>query len=96
MPRELIPFPASPNIVDKLKATHDIEWEEVEEAFKEHPRLFRFLKADQYGESRYYALGRTYAGRYLTVVYVPVPPNRAKVITARDMDDKERRRYRRK
>ncbi|MFQ6039635.1 MAG: BrnT family toxin [Candidatus Poribacteria bacterium] len=95
MPRELIPFPASPDVVDKLKVKHHIEWEEIEEVFKGRPRLFRFLKANQYGEPRYYAWGRTYAGRYLTVIYVPASPNRAKVITARNMDDRERKRYRR-
>jgi len=91
--RELIPYPASLAILDKIEARHAITWEEVEEAFRNRPRLFRFLKADQYGEPRYHASGRTFAGRYLTVIYVPVAPNGAKVISARDMDASERRRF---
>ena len=93
MAQELIPFPASDAILDKIEAKHGVTWEEVEEVFANRPRLFRFLKADQYSEPRYYALGRTSAGRYLTVVFVPVTPNQAKVISARDMDASERRRY---
>jgi len=94
--RQLVPFPASPDIVDKLKAKHDIEWEEIEDVFRNYPRFFLSTIVDQYGESRYDALGRTDAGRYLIVFFVPVPPNLAKVISARDMTNKERRRYRRK
>ena len=96
MPGQLIPFPASPEIIEKLKGKHDIEWEEIEEVFRNYPRLFLSTIADQYGESRYDALGRTDAGRYLIVFFVPVSPNWAKVIGARDMTSKERRRYRRK
>ncbi|MDI6794884.1 MAG: BrnT family toxin [bacterium] len=96
MHRQLVPFPASPAIVDKLKVKHGVEWKEIEEVFRNYPRFFLSTIADQYGESRYDALGRTEAGRYLTVFFVPVAPNRAKIISARNMKSKERRRYRRK
>ena len=96
MAKELTPFPASAAILDKIESRHKVEWQEVQDVFRNHPRLFRFLSVDQYGEPRYYAWGQTTAGRYLTVVYVPVPPSRAKVITVRDMDASERRRFWRK
>ncbi len=91
---QLIPFPASPQIEDKLITQHEVYWEEVEEVFVNNPRMFR-ANIDQYDERRYYAYGRTDAGRYLVVVFVFVQPNKAKVITARDMTPQERRRYRR-
>ena len=68
-----------------------MEWHEVEEVFKGRMKLYLTRRSDQYGESRCLALGRTHAGRYLTVFFVAVPPDQAKVITARSMDDKEKR-----
>jgi hypothetical protein len=45
---------------------------------------------------RYLVLGRTAAGRYLLVVLGRRAKGRARVITARDMDARERALYRRK
>jgi len=45
------------------------------------------------GAGRYVVLGRTKAGRYLTVVVTAPHKGLARVITAREMSDKERRRY---
>ena len=92
---QLIPYPASPVILNKLRAKHDVDWREVEEVFLNQPRIFRSI-IDQYGERRYNALGRTDAGRYLIVFFVFVSPNKAKVISARDMTNREHRKYRRK
>jgi len=44
-------------------------------------------------EHVYRALGRTLEGRYLAVFFVLKRTNEALVISARDMDDKERRSY---
>ncbi len=96
MSNELIPYPASPAVVDKIEAKHGITWEEVEEVFRNCPRLFLTQVADQYGESRYDAMGRTDAGRYVIAFFVMMPDNFAKVISAREMTAKERRRYGRK
>jgi uncharacterized DUF497 family protein len=93
--RQLIPYPASQEILYKLDRQHDVDWEEVEEVFRGKPRMFR-LEIDHYGERRYLALGQTDAGRYLSVIFVFDVPNKAKVITARDMTIRERRRYRRR
>ncbi|MBI1930184.1 BrnT family toxin [Candidatus Poribacteria bacterium] len=64
--------------------------------FQNRPRIFRLTITAPYGERRYKAHGQTDAGRHLTVFFVPVYPNRAKVISARDMTPAEQRRYRRK
>jgi len=43
----------------------------------------------------YHVLGRTSAGRYLPCVVVQLPDGKAMPITARQMTDAERRRFRR-
>ena len=45
------------------------------------------------GKRLYYILGQSESGRYLFIVLKPLGQGRAKVITARDMTDAQRRRY---
>ena len=47
-------------------------------------------------DGRYLAYGRTAAGRLLFAVYVQRPAGKARVLTAREMTDKEKRFYRKK
>ncbi|MBM4030231.1 MAG: BrnT family toxin [Planctomycetes bacterium] len=47
------------------------------------------------GEDVYAALGQTDAGRYVAVFFIHKPGHLALVVSARDMDRKERRRYER-
>jgi uncharacterized DUF497 family protein len=44
-------------------------------------------------ENIYAAYGQTESGRYLTVFFIHKPGNLALIISARDMDEKERKRY---
>jgi uncharacterized DUF497 family protein len=44
----------------------------------------------------YSAWGQTDAGRYLIVFFIHKSANTALILSARDMDDKERQRYERK
>ncbi|MCI0581245.1 MAG: BrnT family toxin, partial [Chloroflexi bacterium] len=60
------------------------------------PRLRFVEKGLRPGEDVYSASGSTYAGRYLIVFFILKPGNRALVISARDMDRKERKRHGRK
>lgn len=84
------------NVVDKLATKHGVTPEEVEEVFFHQPR-FRFVESGhREGEDVYAALGQTDAGRYLIVFFVRKPGNRALILSARDMDEKERRLYERK
>jgi hypothetical protein len=48
------------------------------------------------GEHLYAAYGQTETGRYLTVFFIHKGGNEALIISARDMDNKERKRYGRK
>jgi uncharacterized DUF497 family protein len=93
--KRLRPYPASPEIEEKLQWKHRIEWVEVEEVFANDPVIIRG-KQDQYGEVRFYAYGQTDAGRYLMIAFVPMEDWQAKVITGRDMIDHERRRFKRR
>ena len=85
-----------PDIVDKLAVKHRVTQEEVEEIFFDRPR-YRFVESGyRPGEDVYAASGQTDAGRYLIVFFLQKSENRALVLSARDMDEKERRRYEQK
>jgi|WetSurSiteA1Bulk_404760.scaffolds.fasta_scaffold213074_1 uncharacterized protein len=72
-------------------AHHHVTPEEVEEAvFEGNPLI---LKGK---EKRYIVLSQTISGRYLTIVVAFKQKGRVHVITARDMDEKEKKYYRRK
>jgi uncharacterized DUF497 family protein len=87
-------YPASWNILNKLLVKHKIEWKEVEEIFENKPRIFKILTKDQYYQSRYKALGQTFNGRYVIVIFSKAKNNDIKVITARDMDKSEKKQFR--
>ncbi len=83
-----------PDIVEKLAVKHRVTQEEVEEVFFNRPG-YRFVESGhRRGEDVYAASGQTDAGRYLIVFFIQKRDSRAAlIVTARDMDEKERRRY---
>ena len=82
--------------VEKLAWKHNATPEEVEALFALSPR-YRFVeKGHVAGENMYAALGRTDEGRYLIVFFIHKLDGRALIISARDMDDSEKRLYGRK
>jgi len=84
-----------PDIADKIVAKHRVTQDETEEVFFNHPK-FRFVEAGHRpGEDVYVAAGQTDAGRYLVVFFIHKASNKALIVSARDMDRKERRRYER-
>jgi uncharacterized DUF497 family protein len=85
-----------PDIIEKPESKHRVLPEEVEEVFFNRPH-FRFVeKGHVAGEDVYVALGQTDGGRYLSVFFIQKPGNLELVISARDMDAAERKRYGRK
>ena len=69
-------------------ARHNVTPEEVEEVcYENKPLIYRGK------HSLYYALGRTQAGRYLFIVVRYLGQGRARPVTARNMDKKDRRLY---
>ena len=94
MKRRLRPIPGSREILEKIEEKHGIDFAEVEDLFLRPHVVLRGAK-DKYGQRRYTSLGKTAAGRHLMVVYAIEHRGVAKVITARNMNPRERRYYRR-
>lgn len=84
------------DIVDKLLEKHGVSPLEAEQVFFNYPRYRFHEKGRVQGENMYTALGQTDNGRYLVVFFILKPNGRALVISARDMDRSERKRYGRK
>ncbi len=70
-------------------ARYQVIPEEVEEAFLGRNQIRKTR------DDRYILLGQSTEGRYLTVIFIP-KANKVRVITARDMDYKERRLFKQK
>jgi uncharacterized DUF497 family protein len=84
------------DVEDKLIFKHHVETYEVEEVFNNKPK-FRFVeKGEREGEDVYMAVGRSDAGRYLTVLFIYKKTKQALVLSARDMAKKERNQYAKK
>ena len=81
------------HIVDKLDWKHQLSPTEVEQVFITNPQ-YRFLERGEIdGEHVYAAYGRTYAGRYVTVIFIRKMNAQALIISARNMNKKERKQY---
>jgi len=85
-----------PQIIDKLNWKHNVIPEEVEEVIFGNPMYRKVHKGHIHGEDLYSALGQTDAGRYLIIFFIYKPTREALILSARDMNKKERRRYERK
>jgi uncharacterized DUF497 family protein len=79
-----------PPVVEKIKRKHQVTPAEVEEVFFEDAPTFRK------SGGVVYAFGQTHAGRYLFIVFEHLAHGRARVITARQMDNKEKRHYKKR
>jgi uncharacterized DUF497 family protein len=83
-------------IVEKLWRKHHVETDEVEAVLAGRPKIRRIEKGNQPDEDLFLALGRTDAGRYLSVFFIYKSDERALVVSARDMSSAERKSYERK
>lgn len=77
---------------DKNWIAHQVSNGESEEIFFNRPLLVADDKKHSANEKRFYALGRTDANRYLLVAFT-IRRNLIRVISARDMNDNETRKY---
>jgi uncharacterized DUF497 family protein len=80
-------------VVDKIESKHHVTQAEVEEVFSSKAKIKKMLRGHFRGEHVYRASGRTRAGRYLTVFFIHKRTGEALILSARDMDRKERRSY---
>jgi len=83
-------------VIDKLLWKHHISELELRQVFNNEPKVRKIEKGKIKGEDLYVALGRTDAGRYLVVFFILKTSKEALIVTARDMTEKERRRYEKK
>jgi uncharacterized DUF497 family protein len=83
-------------IIEKLIWKHQVLTSEVEEVLAGQCRIFKKESGKVEGEHLYNALGRTKGGRYLSIFFIRKLYNKALIITARDMNKNERKRYEKK
>ena len=81
------------DIIDKLYWKHNVTLDEVEEVFERKPKFLRMEKGKVDGENLYNVLGQTASGRYLSVFFIYKQSREALIVTAREMNRKERRYY---
>ena len=84
----------SQSVAEKIARKHDVETTEVREVFRNayfRPKIYRSERIS----GAYVAYGRTLEGRYLLVAFFRYK-KQARVITSRDLNDTERKRYERK
>ncbi|MFH1039436.1 MAG: BrnT family toxin [PVC group bacterium] len=82
---------------EKIAAKHGLAFDEITEVFlnqTDRPLIVRSKKEIK-SRWRYAALGRTFSGKYITVIFVMEKKHVARVITARMMSGTEKRRYQR-
>lgn len=79
--------------VNKLEDKHTVSVEEVEQLFANQPKLWHLQRGKLHGEDLYRALGQTDGGRYLVVFFIYKRIGKVLTISARDMDEKERKSY---
>lgn len=85
-----------PDIVDKIEVKHHLDQDEVEQVFFNRPRYWFVERGYRTGEDVYAAAGQTDAGRYTIVFFILKKGGSALIVSARDMDARERRRHERK
>ena len=85
-----------PDVIDKLARKHRLEQDEAEEVFFNRPRYWFVERGRRKGENVHAATGQTDSGRYVIVFFIWKEDRTALILSARDMDGKERSRHERK
>jgi uncharacterized DUF497 family protein len=76
--------------IEKNWERHKVSVIECEEVFFNEPLVVQEDDVHSTSENRYYAVGRTNDERYLFIVFT-IRANKMRVISARDMSNRERR-----
>jgi hypothetical protein len=80
-------------VTEKIETKHFTDMPEVEAVFDDRPKFKKMHRGKFRGEDVYRALGQTQDGRYLSVFFIHKLTQKALILSARDMDDKERSNY---
>jgi uncharacterized DUF497 family protein len=79
--------------VEKLAEKHGVSLNEAEEGPFTKPHIRKMSKGQVKGENVYATYGQTEGGRYLIIFYILKLTGAILPISARDMDDAERKYY---
>ncbi len=80
------------DVIDKIEAKHHVTQTEVEKVLYSKPTVKKMRKGYFRGEHVYRALGKTETGgRYLTIFFIHKGIDKVLILSARDMDKKERK-----
>ncbi|NUO83511.1 BrnT family toxin [candidate division KSB1 bacterium] len=85
-----------PETIDKPIGKHGVFQEEAEDVRFGRPLYRKVKKGHVPGEDVYAALGQTEAGRYLIVFFIYKLTHEVLILSARDMDNQERKQYERR
>ncbi len=78
--------------IQKNRDKHGVDTRESEEVFVNQPLLIYFDNKHSETESRFYVLGKTNNNRFLFLAFT-MRKNRIRIISARDMNKKEKIHY---
>lgn len=90
--KETVEFDWDLGNIEKNELKHGVIRKEAEEVFLKHMKIVIKDEKHSLAEDRYLLLGKTFKGRKLSVVYT-MRGNKIRIISARDMNKKERRLY---
>jgi uncharacterized protein len=90
--REAVGFDWDDGNVEKNWTKHAVRFTECEEVFSREPVVVPARDRPGFREERFVVLGRTAVGRRLSIAFT-FRGGRIRVISARDMNRKERREY---
>lgn len=93
-PRRVVGFDWDAGNTTKSDAKHGVSPAEAEQVFSSYPLFITPDEAHSRAERRFRALGQTMSGRLLTVIFtLRDQDTKIRVISARDMNRKERGLY---
>ncbi|MBW1702155.1 MAG: BrnT family toxin [Deltaproteobacteria bacterium] len=79
--------------IEKIERKHHVLDSEIEEILKGKKKVKRIARGNVKGEDVYLAMGKTEAGRYLSIFFILKKDGSILPISAREMDAKEKKRY---
>jgi uncharacterized DUF497 family protein len=80
-------------VVEKIETKHGVYKEEVQDVISRRPKIKKMRSGHFNNEHVYRALGQTETGRHLTVFFIHKATQEALILSARNMDEKERKSY---
>jgi len=93
---EILDIILTDDVLDKIIWKHNISELELRQVINNQPSIRFMEKGKVKGENLYVGLGTTDAGRYVSVFFIMKKNKKALIVTARDMTERERRKYAKK